>query len=487
MDSISKLTIEGFRLFKASRTIEFQKPDNDKIGLNVIVGSNNVGKSSVLNLIGTGYYNQVNREDWTSDSPKIIVDAGDKKGIIQYSKNQTNPTIIQEPEGQWPNIISMYLPSDRRWAFEASNVYMGMLGGNPNPTDTDRINQLYQVSQNVSNNYGSNQNFEETRKPNQNFLSTLLVISESDNLTEKYTDLVREFIPNYTGFELLRQRGNKYQALYRSTQSNQVIDMALVGDGVQTIMVICAYLLLIRESQAGAINGIQQQVSMLVLDEPEASLHPQAQKKLYEYIKEISRNVQVIMATHSPYMISWDIIPKGAKIIRIASSDGEQAEVYELSRDKHPDIRFTTQPRRQHNLDIISREIVFADRVLMVEGLDDANILREYILSEHIRANFEICGHGADGAGSILNWLKLATALGIKPSAIYDNDSVADYQMATAVYGTDLIQKWTTDDIRDKPKDKTPKVGLFNEDGTIKASSKQEVEGIIQTINTALV
>ena len=482
MDSISKLTIEGFRLFKAPRTIEFQKPDTDKIGLNIIVGSNNVGKSSILNLIGTGYYNQVNREDWTSDNPKIIVDTGDKKVIVQYSKNQTNPTVTRDPEDQWPNIMSMYLPSDRRWAFEASNVYMGMLGGNPSPSDTDRINQLYQVSQSVSSNYGSNQNFEETRKPNESFLSTLLVISESNTLTGKYTELVREFIPNYTGFELLRRRGNKYQALYRSTQSNQFIDMALVGDGVQTIMVICAYLLLITEGQAGVINNVQQEVSMLVLDEPEASLHPQAQKKLFGYIKVISRNVQVIMATHSPYMISWDIIPKGARIIRISSSDGEQAEVYELSKEKQPDIRFETQPRRQHNLDIISREIVFADKVLLVEGLDDANILREYILSENIEVDFEICGHGADGAGNILNWLKLATALGIKPSAIYDNDSLADYQATTVVYGTDIIQKWTTDDIRDKP----TKVGLFNEDGTIKASSKQEVGDVIQAINTAL-
>ncbi|MGB4762209.1 MAG: AAA family ATPase [Candidatus Saccharimonas sp.] len=486
MDSISKLTIEGFRLFKAPRTIEFQKPDTDKIGLNIIVGSNNVGKSSILNLIGTGYYSQINREDWTSDNPKVIVDTGDKKGIVQYSKNQTNPTVTQEPEGQWPNIMSMYLPSDRRWAFEASNVYMGILGGSPNPTDTDRINQLFQVSQGVSSGYASNQNYEETRKPNENFLSTLLVISESDTLTEKYTALVKEFIPNYTGFELLRRRGNKYQALYRSTQANQVIDMALVGDGVQTIMVICAYLLLIRESQAGAINGVQQQVSMPVLDEPEASLHPQAQKRLYGYIKEISRNVQVIMATHSPYMISWDIVPMGAKIIRIASSDGEQAEVYELSKEKQPDIKFKTQPRRRHNLDIISREIVFADKVLMVEGLDDANILREYIVSENIEVNFEICGHGADGAGSILNWLKLATALGIKPSAIYDNDVAENYQSATASYGTDVIQKWTTDDIRDKPEGDKPKVGLFNKDGTIKASSKQEVDGIIQAIKTAL-
>lgn len=482
MDQLQKLTVEGFRLFKEARSIEFQKTDTDRIGLNIIVGSNNVGKSSVLNLIGTSYFNQINREDWSSDNPKVVIDTGDKKAIVRFSRNQTNPSVVQEPEGQWPNLMSMYLPSDRRWAFEASNVYLGMPAGSPNPSDTDRINQLWQVSQSVSSNYGSIQNFEETRKPNENFLSTLLVISESDSLTQEYTNLVREFVPNYTGFELLRRRGNKYQVLYRSAQPNQVIDMALVGDGVQTIMVICAYLLLIRESQAGAMGGVHQQVSMLVLDEPEASLHPQAQKKLYGYIKEISRNIQVIMATHSPYMVSWDIIPKGAKIIRVASNDGQQAEVYELSREKQPDIRFETQPRRESNLDVISREIVFTDRVLMVEGLDDANILRHHIKSNNIQTNFEVCGHGADGAGNILNWMRLATALGIKTAAIYDNDSEADYQATLSAYSSDVVKQWSTDDIRDKP----DKVGLFTDNGRIKPECEEEVNRILSEVNSGL-
>ena len=487
MDTLASLTISGYRLFKEARTINFQKPDTDKLGLNIIVGPNNVGKSSILNLVGTSYFSQVNREDWTSESPYVIVDTGDKKATIKYIKSQTNPVVSQQPEGQWPNLMAMYLPSDRRWAFEASNVYVGMMpAGNPIPTDTDRINQLWQVSQNVSTNYGTIQNFEETRKPNENFLSTLLVISESDGLTQKYSSLVKEFIPNYTGFELLRRRGNKYQVLYKSTQSNKVIDMALVGDGVQTIMVICAYLLLIRESRAGAINGVQQQVSMLVLDEPETSLHPQAQKMLYEHIKEISQNTQVIMATHSPYMVSWDIIPNGAKIIRIVSEDGEQAEVYELSAEKHSDIRFSTQPRRQSNLDIISREIVFTNRILMVEGLDDANILRHYISDEKLEVGFEICGHGADGASNILNWLKLANALGIKAAAIYDNDVSECYNEAIAVFGGNLVKKWSADDIRDKPQGNKPKIGLFNEDGSIKDSSKKEVEDTLQAIDRAL-
>ena len=122
----------------------------------------------------------------------------------------------------------------------------------------------------------------------------------------------------------------------------------------------------------------------------------------------------------------------------------------------------------------------------MVEGLDDANILRHYISDEKLEVGFEICGHGADGASNILNWLKLANALGIKAAAIYDNDVSECYNEAIAVFGGNLVKKWSADDIRDKPQGNKPKIGLFNEDGSIKDSSKKEVEDTLQAIDRAL-
>ncbi len=43
--------------------------------------------------------------------------------------------------------------------------------------------------------------------------------------------------------------------------------------------------------------------SVLILDEPEISLHIEWQKKLIAYIRELNPNVQVIIATHSPALI----------------------------------------------------------------------------------------------------------------------------------------------------------------------------------------
>lgn len=493
MDKIKKITIKGYRLFKDERAVEFSLPNGEESsGLNIIVGPNNVGKSSLVNLIGGNYFHQINREDWSTDEPEVIIESEGKSLTVKYNKNSINPIVSQSPEGQGPNLLSAYLPSDRRWAFEASNVYLGpgIMSGNPNPTDTELISQFTSVAHSLSGSYASNQNYEDIRKPTEQFISTLLFISQSNTLKEKYRDLVREFIPNYQNYELLRKRGNKYQVLYRSTDTTDYIDMSLVGDGVQTVMVICAYLLLIRESQGVGPGTVSQPLSVLVMDEPETSLHPQAQKRLYGYLKEISKNVQVIYATHSPYLTDWSIIEKNGRIIRIDSKNGKQADIHILSKQLQPRIKFKTQPRRQSNIDTISREIVFTDKILIVEGLDDANILRHFIESENKNYSFEICGHGADGAGNILNWLRVATALGIKCAGIYDNDRQTDYEAAKAAYGDDLIKIWSTDDIRDKAGcphcASGAKKGLFDDKGVIKQACMHEVDSFLQEIDIAL-
>jgi predicted ATPase len=43
--------------------------------------------------------------------------------------------------------------------------------------------------------------------------------------------------------------------------------------------------------------------SILLMDEPEISLHFDWQKKLIGYIRELNPNCQVILATHSPAII----------------------------------------------------------------------------------------------------------------------------------------------------------------------------------------
>ena len=78
------------------------------------------------------------------------------------------------------------------------------------------------------------------------------------------------------------------------TSNNHTLDINDLSSGEQNILAILSKIW--WEAEAGAI---------VLIDEPEISLHIAWQSRLYELIKEIMRikkGVQIIMATHSPFI-----------------------------------------------------------------------------------------------------------------------------------------------------------------------------------------
>lgn len=64
------------------------------------------------------------------------------------------------------------------------------------------------------------------------------------------------------------------------------------------------------------------QNSLVIIDEVEASLHPRAQRRLINFLIEISRlrRVQVIVSTHSPYVL--EELPPEARVLLLPTADG---------------------------------------------------------------------------------------------------------------------------------------------------------------------
>jgi predicted ATPase len=64
------------------------------------------------------------------------------------------------------------------------------------------------------------------------------------------------------------------------------------------------------------------QYSLIIIDEVEASLHPKAQRRLINFLIELSRQrrAQVIVSTHSPYIL--EELPPEARILLLPTSNG---------------------------------------------------------------------------------------------------------------------------------------------------------------------
>lgn len=86
--------------------------------------------------------------------------------------------------------------------------------------------------------------------------------------------------------------------------------------------------------------------SLLIIDEIEASLHPQAQRRLIRYLMYIARvkKIQVVLSTHSPFVL--DEIPEEGRILLLQYSDTKDI-LYNISTNfalsttdeiNHPDL-----------------------------------------------------------------------------------------------------------------------------------------------------
>jgi predicted ATP-binding protein involved in virulence len=67
--------------------------------------------------------------------------------------------------------------------------------------------------------------------------------------------------------------------------------------------------------RALALKFLEVNNSVILIDEPEISLHPQWQKKIIDVYESIGKNNQLIIATHSPHIIG-DIESKQLRVIK---------------------------------------------------------------------------------------------------------------------------------------------------------------------------
>lgn len=129
--------------------------------------------------------------------------------------------------------------------------------------------------------------------------------------------------------------------------------------------------------------------AVVVLEEPEAHLHPQLQHGLIRYLKEVvgeRPEVQVVLTTHSDEIIAASD-PEDLVIFR--REDGGQP-IARTVRSFSLSSKKLAQARR--HLDVSRSATLFADRLVLVEGVTDAIVLRSvarvWAGSDRIRRRF---------------------------------------------------------------------------------------------------
>lgn len=166
----------------------------------------------------------------------------------------------------------------------------------------------------------------------------------------------------------------------------------------------------------------QGKTNILLIDEPELFLHPQAIELLRSSLKTLSnRGYQIIFSTHSPYMIEQSDIPitniirKNNNETMVTTRLKEALEQTLLDNNSQARLLFDT-----YNLG----QILFSDKILIAEGATEKTVLPALFnsvtgktLGEHKLALVI-----ASGANNIPKMIDILEKMGIATKALADLD-----------------------------------------------------------------
>ena len=147
-----------------------------------------------------------------------------------------------------------------------------------------------------------------------------------------------------------------------TTDGLSTLALSEAGSGVQSGVLLALH----RLEQKAAENPKIQFI--LAVEEPEAFLHPQRQKELYQDISAAqSTNLRVIVTTHSPYIVGETPFSK----LGLVRKQEQHSALYV------PSINSSSE---QGIFDAYSNEVnallFFAEKVVLVEGESDARVIR---------------------------------------------------------------------------------------------------------------
>lgn len=173
--------------------------------------------------------------------------------------------------------------------------------------------------------------------------------------------------------------------------------LAEQGTGVQRMSLIYTIHNIINQKIGNLGNR------MLLIDEPEAFLHPEATRKLSSSLYDIGNIMPIIITTHSPVLINLENDHTVIDIFKIDKNNSDAITLYtsEESSFTSDDIE---NMKILNYVDSYVNEFFFSDKNIIVEGFTEKLVL-EYIQKKYGLTFHVINANGKDTIGTIMKIL----------------------------------------------------------------------------------
>ncbi|MCD7032870.1 AAA family ATPase [Metabacillus sp. GX 13764] len=456
---IKKLTINGLRGFGEEQELDLSLPNGDMgSGLTILVGSNNSGKSTVIEALRAFPQRSHSLPSFTLGRRNIS--AGDKVSIkviddldnvVEIRSIRTGSSEVELVSNQ-NNIGDIFILPSRR----AFNPFF-------QKNEFDRQNYTtYQIG------------FPPQRASQQdNFSGRLFNAEKNRDNFNKVLEKVINPIPDWTIDQ--NDNGHYFLKFSKGTISHSSEG---VGEGIVSLFFIIDAL---YDSNPKDI---------VVIDEPELSLHPSLQKRLASLISEYSKERQILIATHSPYFIDLENLVNGTTIARVHQKENNTV-ISQISNESANFInRSLSNLYNPHVFGLDAKEVFFLeDRILLVEGQDDVIFYKLILDQLDIKLNGQFFGWGIGGADNMHQIAKLFDELGFeKVIGILDADREYHLPGLREQFENYNFFAITANDVRTKqPRKATAGVeGILNEQRNIRIEHLDATKSMFREIRTYL-
>lgn len=289
---------------------------------NVLVGKNGMGKSTILQLIiATLSKKDTFKKSFLCESITIFTEQEDifsmrnetitdeiRKALLKAL--QDNPKILEQIKSESDNKFNnKQFYENLNNPYNKSELTAFISSSNDNDND-DKLN--FEFISTVNLNANSTQNLSLANGEIQNILD-LEIQTELQRLLVINNEVLNKQL--ITALNIMFSESNKSVSLNNKFElefkfNNEILNFPQLSSGERQVIYI-----LLKVAIATKDNAL------ILMDEPEISLHLSWQEKLLAQIREINPNSQIIIVTHSPAIVmnGWldcfvdiqDIIVKG--------------------------------------------------------------------------------------------------------------------------------------------------------------------------------
>ncbi|MBN2186361.1 MAG: AAA family ATPase [Dehalococcoidia bacterium] len=446
MARVTGLTIKGYRSIKDEITVRF--PENTPI---VMVGENNTGKSNIVRALDLilGEWWPGNREPddhefWNREpSSGPIEICTNIDGITDKFNNPINYFRWSYDQGAPPDekckfhaitdtsefrissdirdkCVCILVGADRRLSYQLSYTNKWTLLSklmrkfhDHLTQDEDRVNRLKQEFESVKEIFKEVSEFG-------NFQAEL-----SSQFQDMFTGMSYGLQIDFSAYD----PSNYFHSLrlLPEEEVGQTRTFEELGTGQEQLLALA-----FAHAYAKAFYG----GIILVIEEPEAHLHPLAQQWLAKKVRQMANDgLQIALTTHSPAFV--DLLNlEGIALVR--KTDGatnvKQLSVHKLAEhciqygaDSNRTSAKTIQPFYSGSATQEILNGLFAKKVILVEGQTESLALPVYLT----RVGLDVTKEGIAvvpvmGKGNLAKWWRFFTAYSIPTFLTFDNDAEKD-------------------------------------------------------------